>query len=181
MGRGRSQHFLHDQGKRNREAEMRHESADDHNRVVIVRVIRGGDHDRHVHRDPREHRVEQGHEGRFVAAPAEVRPDHGEQDTPADREDKVDAGADHIRPHPDRFLESLAENQPRGIARDAGERHQMLCADPDEGFVDPDDHRSRQATGDAGANDRVKVRPGRFRRRHAVVELAAARAEIAAH
>jgi hypothetical protein len=65
----------------------------------------------------------------------------------------VDSGADKIGPYPERLLHRFAEHEARRIARNARHRHQMLHADPYQGFVDPDDHAPGQPADQTGADD----------------------------
>jgi hypothetical protein len=65
-----------------REEEMRHEAANDDVRIIVVRVIVGGHHDRGVHDNPGDHGVRQGHQRGFKSPTPEVGPNTGKKHAP---------------------------------------------------------------------------------------------------
>src|SRR5258708_3519334 len=154
------QALLDDQCKRHRIEEVRHEAADDHERIKVVRMVVRDDRDRDVHHDPDNDGIEQCHQRCFISATAEVRPREGEQHAPGETKEEVNSRADEVSQRSKRLLDLLAEHQARRIARDPGHRHEMLYPYPDNRFVNPDDDTAGQASEEAGADDLLGLSHG---------------------
>jgi hypothetical protein len=88
--------LLDDQCERHRIEEVRHEAANDHGRIKVVRMIFRDDGDRDMHHDPEYDGKEQCHERCFISATAEVRPHEGEQHAPGERKEEVNGCANDV-------------------------------------------------------------------------------------
>src|SRR5260370_23430218 len=136
------QALLDDQCNRHRIEEVRHEAANDHERIKVVRVVVRDDRDRDVHDDPDNDGIEQCHNRCVISATAEVRPREGEQHAPGETKEEVNSRADNVSQRSQRLLDLLTEHQARRIARNPGHRHDNLSPYPDTPFVNQADDTS---------------------------------------